>query len=85
MKRMAAFLSYYVGLALALGSIVSVARDADVWELLFAPLYGVPIWWIAAGIGIRLGVYPSDFFRTLATVAGLIEPQPSEAGTSPQE
>jgi hypothetical protein len=76
MKRAAAFLSYYVGLALGLGVMFDVARDAEIWQFLFLPLYVLPIWWIAAGIGIRLGVYPSEFFRTLATAAGFLEPQP---------
>lgn len=75
MKRAAAFLSYYVGLALGLGAMFNVAREADVWQFLFIPLWGLPIWWIAAGIGIRLGMYPSEFFRTLAMAAGFLEPQ----------
>lgn len=77
MKRAAAFLSYYVGLALSLAAAFSVARDAEAWQFLFIPLYALPIWWIAAGIGIRLGVYPSEFFRRLATAAGFIEPLPN--------
>ncbi len=44
----------------------------------------LPIWWIAAGIGIRLGVYPSEFFRRLATAAGLIEPQEAQREPSTQ-
>lgn len=76
MKRASAFLSYYLGLALGLGVIFSAARGAEVWQFFFIPLYGLPIWWIAAGIGVRLGVYPSEFFRTLATASGLVEPQP---------
>jgi hypothetical protein len=84
MKRTAAFLSYYIGLALGLGAMFAVAREADAWEFLFLPLYGLPIWWIAAGIGIRLGVYPSEFFRRLATAAGLLEPQ-GKPEPSPQD
>lgn len=85
MKRAAAFLSYYVGLALGLGTMFNVARDADVWQFLFLPLFGLPIWWIAAGIGIRLGVYPSEFFRTLATAAGLLEPQSKTDGVAAKD
>jgi hypothetical protein len=74
MKRALAFLSYYVGLCLAIGGVFWAGRQAGLWELVFVPLYGLPLWWIAAGIGIRLGVYPSELFRTLATAAGLLEP-----------
>lgn len=59
MKRAAAFLSYYLGLTLALAAMFSVARaSTSALDFLLLPVYGLPIWWIAAGIGIRLGVYP---------------------------
>lgn len=76
MKRALAFLSYYLGLALGVGAIFNAAHGAEVWQSIFIPLYGLPIWWIAVGIAIRLGVYPSDFFRTVATAAGFLEPPP---------
>ena len=74
MRRAIAFLSYYLGLCFAIGAVFLAGREAAAWEFVFVPLYGLPLWWIAAGIGIRLGVYPSEFFRTLATAAGLLEP-----------
>lgn len=74
MKRAAAFSCYYVGMTVSIATMFSIARDAEVWQFLFLPLYGLPIWWIAAGIGIRLGVYPSEFFRRVGTAAGLVEP-----------
>ncbi|MGH2747085.1 MAG: hypothetical protein ACRDKB_04065 [Actinomycetota bacterium] len=85
MKRAVAYLSYYAGLSLGLGAMLAAARSAETWEFLLLPIYGLPIWWIAAGIGIRLGVYPSEFFRKLATAAGLIEPQKPEPAPSSQE
>lgn len=84
-KRAAAFISYYIGLTLGFSAIFTLARNAETWQFLFIPLYALPIWWIAAGIGIRLGVYPSEFFRKLATLAGLTEPQPKETEPSPQQ
>jgi hypothetical protein len=84
MKRGAAFVSYYVGLVFGLGTMFTVARNADAWEFLLVPIYGLPIWWIAAGIGIRLSVYPSEFFRRLATAAGLVEPQEAKREASTQ-
>ena len=72
MKRFLGFLSYYVGLVLLVYSLLESSRDSF-GALLLAPIFVIPIWWIAAGIGIRLGVYPSDFFRTIATAAGFLE------------
>lgn len=74
MKRAAAFLVYYLGLTLGLGTIFHVAQSAEIWEFILLPIWALPAWWITAGIGIRLGVYPSEFFRELATAAGLVEP-----------
>jgi len=84
-KRSAAFLSYYIGLALAVGMVFTLGREAEVWHFLFIPIYAIPIWWIAAGIGIRLGVYPSEFFRTVATAAGFLEPQSKRDELSSQD
>jgi hypothetical protein len=85
MKRTAAFLSYYVGLAFGLGAMFNFARGADALGFVLLPVYGLPFWWIGAGIGIRLGLYPSEFFRTLATAAGFIEPQEAEKPPLSQE
>ncbi|MCA1707487.1 MAG: hypothetical protein LC808_31150 [Actinobacteria bacterium] len=72
MKRFLGFLSYYVGLALMLWSILESSRDSF-GALLLAPFFVIPIWWIAAGIAIRLGVFPSEFFSTIARAAGFLE------------
>ncbi|MDQ3877591.1 MAG: hypothetical protein M3290_04475 [Actinomycetota bacterium] len=77
MKRGLAFLVYYLGLSLSIGTIFAIARHAAAWQFFVIPLYALPAWWIAAGIGIRLGVMPSEFFGTVARAAGLVEP-PSE-------
>jgi hypothetical protein len=78
MRKAAAFLAYWLGLTLGLWAIFEMARGADWWEFPFVPLYALPIWWIAAGIGIRLGVRPSEFFHATAAAVGLLDP-PSEA------
>lgn len=75
MKRVLAFLCYYAGLMMAIGFFFAQARHADAWHFLILPIYVVPSWWIVAGVGIRLGVPPSEFFRSLARVVGFVEPE----------
>lgn len=84
MKRAAAFVCYYVGLTLSLAAMFNFGRHAETWQFLLLPVFGLPIWWIAAGIAIRLGVYPSEFFQRLATVAGLLEPPTTATEKTPR-
>jgi hypothetical protein len=60
-----------------LALLIQVGRQVSSWEFLLLPLPTIAVWWITAGIGIRLGVYPSEFFRAFARFAGFIEPEKS--------
>ena len=66
MKRSIAFLVYYVGALLALKGFVEVLAHGSFPALFFAPVTLLAMWWISAGIGVRLGVTPPDFFGSIA-------------------
>lgn len=74
MKRRIAFVVYYVGAAWVLALLLQFGREGFSWDFLLLLLVGVAISWITAGIGIRLGLYPSEFFRAFGRFAGLLDP-----------
>ncbi len=86
MRRRLAFLVYLVGLILVLGTIISGFSDVDehLWnwaDPLLSLLRALIVWWVTAGIGIRLGVFPIEFFRNVARSLGLGYEAPVEDAT----
>lgn len=76
MKRAAAFLVYYMATGWILYSIGQLGRTELSWGFVFAPLVVAVPWWIAAGIGLRLGVKPREFFGWFGRFAGFLDPAP---------
>ncbi|MGH2729897.1 MAG: hypothetical protein ACRDJI_04735 [Actinomycetota bacterium] len=64
MKRRLAFGIYFVGSLSALSVLVS-GLEAGLLAGVGNVMYALAIWWITAGIGIRLGVVPAEFFTSL--------------------
>lgn len=70
---MMAWAVYVLGTVLALKSVVSGA-SGDMIATFTGIAVGVVLWWIAAGVGIRLGVPPREFIASLKACLGLEEP-----------
>lgn len=81
MKRAVAFAVYYLGAAWIAYLAVRFANTLSYWEFLFATIYLIALWWIAAGIGIRLGVYPSEAFAWFGRLAGILDPPRRRSGS----
>ncbi len=69
---------YVVGILSSLGLVVAqLSRLLDqgfgewLLDAVYALISGVAIWWITAGIAIRLGLFPIEFFTAVAKWLGL--------------
>lgn len=76
MKRMAAFFLYLIGTPVCIAPAIAALADFGwsldgLWLILMNIAVGIVMWWIVAGIGIRLGVFPIDFFRSIGRSLGL--------------
>lgn len=73
MRAFVAVVAYVVGglgaLGIAFGILHGVAHG-DPWPYAAMIVVAVVPWWIAAGIGVRLGMRPEEFFRGVARFAG---------------
>ena len=59
-----------LGLVLGLDVVVTGLAADGLWEGFGGIASAVVLWWIVAGIGIRLGVTPQDFMASIASVVG---------------
>ncbi|MDP9067523.1 MAG: hypothetical protein M3N53_04110 [Actinomycetota bacterium] len=78
MKRTLAIAIYLVGIPVCVApAIAAMAQFGFAWSLdglsliLTNIIGGVVMWWIVAGIGIRLGVFPVEFFGWVSNRLGL--------------
>ncbi len=73
-----AMLSYTLGglaaLSFAFDVLHGVAHGAA-WPYTFTVVFALVPWWIAAGVGVRLGMEPGEFFCRIALFAGFIAPR----------
>ncbi len=60
---------YLLGVVLGVATAVDGLTDSSPLEWVIGPAMGLAIWWIAAGIGVRLGVMPADFVLWLRSGA----------------
>jgi hypothetical protein len=63
-KRQIAFGVYFAGTLAALSVLVN-SLGAGLFAGVENVMLAVALWWITAGIGIRLGVLPAEFFKSL--------------------
>ncbi len=77
-RRRLAFVIYVVGILGALGPLVSQLSRFSYpswfdWLLgsLGALMYALAAWWVTAGIAIRPGLFPVEFFSVVARWLGL--------------
>jgi hypothetical protein len=56
-----AMLIYVLGTLLACATAVNGLTDSSPVEWVLGPAMGLGIWWIAAGIGVRLGATPREY------------------------
>jgi len=73
--RVLAYIVYSAGttlcLVLAVGLLDRLAHGAPLPESI--GLVGILIpWWITAGLGVRLGLEPYEYFRSVGTLLGLL-------------
>ena len=78
MNRTVAFFLYLIGIPVCIAPAIAAMADfgfawslEGLWLILTNIAVGVVMWWIVAGIGIRLGVFPIDFFHAVARSLGL--------------
>ena len=67
---MVAWCIYVVGGVLALRYIVAGLTGDGIYEWFAGVALGVAFWWIATGFGVRLGVTPNEFARSIAHALG---------------
>ena len=63
---------YLAGTLSLLAITIPAFASASFLGVVGALMYGFAVWWIAAGIGIRLGTKPEEFFRGLARTIGFV-------------
>jgi hypothetical protein len=61
---------YTLGLVLGLDVLVSGLAADGPWDAFGGVAFAIGVWWIAAGIGTRLGEPPDDFMASIAAVLG---------------
>ena len=81
MKRKVAFAFYVVGAVLAVRTLVAGLSAGDIGSWLFGIAFGLAIWWIAVGFGVRLGVDPDDFVASVKSILGFGRPFDTEEPT----
>jgi hypothetical protein len=64
---------YVLGFVLASATAVNGLTDESPVEWVVGPAMGLAIWWIAAGIAIRIGVFPREFLMWVRSWIGLAE------------
>lgn len=62
---------YVLGLVLAAATAVNGLTDESPVEWVVGPAMAAAIWWIAAGVAIRIGLFPRDFFSWLGSLVGV--------------
>lgn len=77
MKKVIAILVYTVGSVSAARSVIAGMVNESLVDWLIGIAYAIGIWWICAGIGIRLGTSPNDFLGAVGSLLGL---EPSSRG-----
>jgi hypothetical protein len=70
MRRALAWVVYMLGLVLGLDVVVTGLAADGLWEGFGGIAAAVVLWWIVAGIGIRLGVTPQDFMASIVSALG---------------
>ena len=70
MRRALAWVVYMLGLVLGLDVLVTGFAAEGILDAFGGIAGAVVLWWITAGIGIRLGVPPQDFMESIASVVG---------------
>jgi hypothetical protein len=91
-KRLLAFGVYFAGTLTSLSALVFGLEE--MWKQglggglltgISSAAYAIVMWWITAGIGIRLGVFPVEFFKSLQKSLGLGYEPPIEGATRTPE
>ncbi len=70
MKRALAYVIYFLGIWVALRSLVLALSDGQVLAFLLGIAGALAAWWIAAGFGVRLRVSPDDLLMRIKYVLG---------------
>ncbi|MGH2818393.1 MAG: hypothetical protein ACRDJS_08045 [Actinomycetota bacterium] len=70
MRSAIAWVVYMLGLVLGLKVLVTGLVSDGLWGAFGGVAFAVALWWIAAGIGVRLGETPENFMASIAAVLG---------------
>ena len=81
MKRVLAWVAYSLGAYFALSAVVQALLHGVLGSLPDLAL-ALGWWWIAMGIGIRLGMEPWQFVERLLAALGLARPTEKETDPS---
>jgi hypothetical protein len=72
-RRSIAFAAYVVGVVLIMKALVDGFTGDGAVDWFVGVVYALAAWWIAAGIGIRLGVTPRQFAGSVGSALGFNE------------
>jgi hypothetical protein len=70
MRSAIALVVYLLGLVLGLKVLVAGLVNGGLWDAFGGIAFAVGVWWVAAGIGTRLGETPDAFMASIAAVLG---------------
>ncbi len=73
MKRAVAWGFYLLGAILALRNVALALSGDSIFEGLLGIAFGVAVWWIAVGFGVRLGMHPDEFIASIKSALGFGE------------
>lgn len=85
MKRAVALLTYSVGTLLAVYSLITGFTKDSPQEWLVGLGLALALWWITAGIALRLGVAPSEFGSLVLSSLGFHRENDSDNRGGPQK
>ncbi|MGH2806896.1 MAG: hypothetical protein ACRDKT_06445 [Actinomycetota bacterium] len=70
MRRMIAWAAYVLGAVIGLKSVITGLAGGGLFDAFGGIAYGIVAWWIAVGIGVRLGVTPDEFVASIVHFLG---------------
>ena len=74
MRTTAAWAAYTIGAVLALQAAIRALADGGLLAALLGLMWALAIWWFTVGLGVRLGLEPSDWWDDIRSGLGFRRP-----------